>query len=103
MTIVRRDAAGWSTVNRKILKPKSGIKPRVYLGRSTMHEKFHFVSRNWRKENRTVACGSSPIKIHYCDYQKRFINRINEVYDFSFVCFTCFRCWCGIQEQSRKV
>ena len=49
-----------------------------------MYEKLHFVSRNWRRENRTVACGSSPIKIHYCDYQKRFIKRINNVYDFSF-------------------
>ena len=28
----------------------------------------------------TVACGFSPIKIHYSDYQKCFINRINYVY-----------------------
>ena len=27
----------------------------------------------------TVACGSSPIKAHYFDYLKRYINRINEV------------------------
>ena len=30
-----------------------------------------------------VASGSSPIKINKYDYLKRFINRINEVYDFS--------------------
>ena len=46
-------------------------------------KKLHFVSRNWRRENNTVACESSPIKIHYFDYPRRFINRINEVYDFS--------------------
>ena len=34
-------------------------------------------------QNSTVASGSSSIKIHYFDYFKRFINRINEVYDFS--------------------
>ena len=33
----------------------------------------------------SVASGSSPIKIHYFDYLKRFINRINEVYDFSII------------------
>ena len=27
--------------------------------------------------------GSSPIKIHYFDYPKRFMYKINEVYDFS--------------------
>ena len=33
-------------------------------------------------KNSTVACGPSPNKIHYFDYLKPFINRINEVYDF---------------------
>ena len=35
------------------------------------------------RKNSTVASGSSPIKIHYFDYPKCFINRINEVYAFS--------------------
>ena len=30
----------------------------------------------------TEASGSSPIKINYFDYPKRFINKIIEVYDF---------------------
>ena len=34
----------------------------------------------------TVARGYSPTKIHYFDYSKRLINRINEVYDFSIKC-----------------
>ena len=33
------------------------------------------------RKNSTVAFGSSPIRIHYVDYPKRFINRINDVYD----------------------
>ena len=49
--------------------------------RSTMYEEVHFISRNWRNSN--VSCGSSPIKVHLFDYPKRFINRINQVYDFS--------------------
>ena len=31
------------------------------------------------RKNITLACGFSLIKIHYSDYPKRFINRINEV------------------------
>ena len=42
-------------------------------------KKLHFISRNWRKENSTVACGFSPIKIQYSVYPKR----INEVNVFS--------------------
>ena len=41
-----------------------------------------YSSRNWRK-NSTVQCGSGPIKIHYFGYLKRFMNKINKVYDFS--------------------
>ena len=41
-------------------------------------KKLHFISLNWRKENSIVACGFSPIEIHYSDYLKR----INEVYVF---------------------
>ena len=44
---------------------------------------LHFISRNWRKENSTVAYWFRTIKIPYFDYLKRFNNRINEVYDFS--------------------
>ena len=49
-----------------------------------MYEKLHFISRNWRKENSSVACGSSLIKIHYFDYPKRFINRIIKFFLFVF-------------------
>ena len=38
-----------------------------------MFEKAHFIS-----PTDTVACGSIPIKTHYFDFSKRFINRINE-------------------------
>ena len=32
--------------------------------------------------NGSVACGFSPIKIHFSDYPKSLISRINEVYVF---------------------
>ena len=48
-----------------------------------MYEKAAFISLDWHKKNGTVACGSSPIKIHYFVYPKCFINKINEVNDFS--------------------
>ena len=35
------------------------------------------------RKNSNVACEFSHIIIHYFDYLKRFINRINEVYVFS--------------------
>ena len=41
-------------------------------------KRLHFIIRNWHKEKSTVACGFSPIKIHYFDYLKRFMKRINE-------------------------
>ena len=53
------------------------------LGVVPCMKKLHFISQNLRKENSTVACGFSPIKTHYFDYLKHFINRINGVYDFS--------------------
>ena len=34
-------------------------------------------------KNSTEACGYSPTKINYFKYLERFINRINEVYDFT--------------------
>ena len=47
-----------------------------------MYQKAQFC-RNLRKENSTVTCGFSPTKIHFSDYLKRLISRINEVYVFS--------------------
>ena len=55
-------------------------KPQMYVRRSTMYEKAQFsLAGTGARKNSTVAC---PIKIRYCDYLKRFINRINEVYVF---------------------
>ena len=57
------------------------IRPQVYvrrITRSTMYEKASFVSRNDIRKISSVACVFSPITIHYFDYLKRFINRINE-------------------------
>ena len=47
-------------------------------GKVICMKQLHFISWNRRKENSTVSCGSSPIKIHYVDYPKRFICRIND-------------------------
>ena len=57
----------------------SRIKPRINVRRSTMYEKAAFISRN-RSRKIVLSMGFSPFKIHYSDYPKRFINRINEVY-----------------------
>ena len=35
------------------------------------------------RKNSSVASGLSFFKIHYFDYLKRFISKINDVYDFS--------------------
>ena len=43
-----------------------------------MYEKAAFYKWNWCTKKRSVAYGSSLF-----DYPKCFINRINEVYDFS--------------------
>ena len=58
------------------------IMARVYvrsITRSTMYQKLHFVSRNWRMENSSVACGFSSIKIDYSDHPRSLISRTNEV------------------------
>ena len=55
----------------------------MYLRCSTMYEKAPFLAGTGERKNGTVARGSSPIKTHYFDYLKLFINRINEVNDFS--------------------
>ena len=53
----------------------------MYVRCSTMYEKAAFLlaGTGFRRKNSTVACGFSPIKIHYSDYPKK----INEVYVFS--------------------
>ena len=51
----------------------------MYERRRTLYEKAALAGTGVRK-NSTVACGFSPIKIHYSDYPKRF----NVVYDFFF-------------------
>ena len=69
-------------------KSENRIKPRVYVRRithSTMFEKAFFailLAETGVRKISSVACGFSPIKIHYFDDPKRFINRINEVYVF---------------------
>ena len=57
---------------------------RVYVGSfsSAMYKKLHFVSRNWRLEIISVACGFSSFKINYSDYPKSLISRKNQVYVF---------------------
>ena len=69
-------------------------------------KKLNFISWNWRKENSTVACGSSPIKIHHFDHTKRFINIINTVYLLPFVLRQShlLLCWNGsVTSASRYV
>ena len=68
--------------NRK-LRLNSRIKPRVYVRGNTMYEKSSILlTGTGVRKNSTVASGSSPIKIHYFEYPKRFLNRIN-VHNFS--------------------
>ena len=33
----------------------------------------------------SVACGFSPIKVHFSDYRKSLLSRINEVYVFFYI------------------
>ena len=42
-----------------------------------MYETLYLLAATGIRKNSTVACGLSPIKIHYFDYLKRLINRIN--------------------------
>ena len=42
-------------------------------------KKLHFVSL---REISSVACGFSPIKIHFSDYPRSLISKTNEVYVF---------------------
>ena len=60
---------------------KNRIKPRVYvrhITRSKMYNKrLDFVGTSVRKIS-SVASGFSPIKIHFSDYLKSLINRIDE-------------------------
>ena len=65
------------------------IKPRVYvrritrsITRSTMYKKAPLLAVTGVREISSEACGFSTIKIHFSDYQKSLISRINEVYVF---------------------
>ena len=44
---------------------------------------FILLAGTFARITNNVDCGSSPIKINYFDYPKRFINRINKYYYFS--------------------
>ena len=55
------------------------IKPRVYVRRIT-RSKLHFFNRNWHQEN--WFCNTWVQPIHFSDYPKSLISRINEVYVF---------------------
>ena len=52
------------------------IKPLVYVRRITRSTMF--IRRNWRMENKFCSMWVQPNKIHYFDYPKCFINRIND-------------------------
>ena len=45
---------------------------------STMYKTSVLLSLSGVRKISTVSSGSSHIKVHYFDYPKRFINRINE-------------------------
>ena len=49
-----------------------------YVGKSSI-----LLARTGIGKINSVACGFSPIKIHFSDYPKSKISRINEVYVFS--------------------
>ena len=62
------------------------IMARVYvrsITRSTMYQKAPFLAGTGVWKISSVACGFSSIKIHYSDYPKSLISRINEVDVFS--------------------
>ena len=47
-----------------------------------MYEKAVLLAGTGERKISSVACGFSPIKIHFSDYPKSLISRINEVYVF---------------------
>ena len=51
------------------------IKPRVYVRRIT-HSTMYGKAGTGIRKNSSVACGYSPIKIHFYDYQKSLIGRL---------------------------
>ena len=63
------------------------IEPRVYvrrIARSTKYEKAPIlIARTGVRTISSLACGFSPIKIHFSDYLKGLITRANEVIYFS--------------------
>ena len=72
--------------------PNSRIKPRMHVRRSIKYEKLHFFARTGVMKTSTVACGFTPIKIHYSDYPKR----INEVYVWRYLSFIYSNVYCGM-------
>ena len=76
-------------------KLKFGLVPCIYLKQAVKRHIKHtsnyfyhvFQSKTYPKyqklKNSTVASGSSAFTIQYFDYPKCFINRTNEVYEFS--------------------
>ena len=61
------------------------IKPQVYIvsiTRSTCSKykkSFILLAGTGVRKTSSVACGFSPIRIHFSDYPKSLISRINEV------------------------
>ena len=49
---------------------------------STMYETTPFLAGTGVRKISSVACGFNTIKIHFSDYPKSPISRINEVYVF---------------------
>ena len=78
-----------SSVNRESLALfESRIKPRVYVRRITrscmytVRKSSILLAGTGVRKISSVARGFSPIKIHFSEYLKSLISRINEVYVF---------------------
>ena len=57
----------------KKIQLNSRIKPRMYVWRSTILKNCILLAGTGVKNDSTVVCGFSPIKIHYSDYPKQII------------------------------
>ena len=60
---------------------KVQIKPQVYLWR-ILRSSMYVLAGTGIRNIISVACGFSSIKVHFSDYPKSLISRINEVYVF---------------------
>ena len=73
-------------------KTRPFITERLLMGRKESDQTNKIKPGTWSAylslAPRPIASGSSNIKFHYSDHPKRFINRINEAYDFSGM-YTC--------------